>query len=277
MRSFVTVSLLALTLAGTARAQSASEPSLIFSITGGLTTGQRLWSISNQRMPAVGTSEMDSLQLARRLQPGLVASLGVSFFRNRHFGLNAEVAYFGIGSRQSCLGPATYKTPADTTGGPVGPTQNQIGCETANNRNVGTSVIGFMGGVIYQLGDSATFRPYFRANAGLGLLAASYVETNGSIGCQGGAACPYPLLLEKSTHAMTWLVSMSAGIAVDLGPGYRVRMEGRDLMIALPRVTGPATPGPTGNVATTRSVLKHVPMFMIGFDVMLERRRARRY
>lgn len=270
MRSFATVSLLALALAGTARAQSSSEPSLVFSITGGLTTGQRLWSVNNQEIPVVkpGPLETDSLVLARRLQPGLVASLGMSFFRNRHFGLNAEIAYFGINSKQQCIGPAVYK--AGTTN------QNQIGCETANNRNAGTSVIGFMGGAIYQLGDSATFRPYFRANAGLGLLAASYVETNGDLSCTTGV-CPFPLLLEKSTRSMTWLVSLSAGIAVDLGPGYRVRMEGRDLLISLPHVDGPAPLGPTGAVATTRSVLKHIPMFMIGFDVMLERRRARRY
>ena len=275
MRYLVTVAVLAAAIAGPLRAQSGGEPSLIFTITGGLTTGQKLWNIDNQELPVVNTpGETDSVRLGRRLVPGLAASLGMSLFRNRHWGLNGEVAYFGITSDQTCIGTAVYKP----DGSPLGSSpQNQVACNTANGHHVATSVIGFLAGGVYQFFDSSAVRPYIRANAGVGLLAASFVETNGFTNCGSQNVCPFPLLLERSTRSMTWIVSLAGGFSMDLGPGYRVRMEGRDLILTIPRVNGPATPGAGGNVADSKSVLKHIPIFTIGFDIMLERRRSRRY
>ena len=273
MRTFATVAVLAVLGAPAARAQSASEPSLAFTISGGMSAGQKLWNVDNQRLVAPGGA-YDTVRLGRRLTPGLTASLAMSFFRSPHFGFNGEIAYFGLSSEQRCIGPATYVTDTDNL--------NKKACDNANGRHVASSVIGFMAGAIYQFLDSSSaWHPYLRANAGLGLLGASFVETIGFVHhpmCStSDQICPYTLLSEKKKTSATVLLSIAGGFSVNLGTGYRVRMEGRDLILQIPQVQGPATPTSTGNIATTKLTTKHVPVFTIGFDVLLERRHTRRY
>jgi len=141
--------------------------------------------------------------------------------------------------------------------------------------------VSFLAGGTYRFLNQAKVQPYVRVNAGIALLGSSYVETVGYVKVDACATidhiCPYALLSEKSHAGASWMVSLAGGFAYYLGPSYRVRMEGRDLILTLPRVTGPAPNGTTGNFADSRRIVKHIPVFMIGFDVLLERRHTRRY
>ncbi len=275
MRTFATVAVLAVLAAPAARAQSADEPSLAFTISAGLSTGQKLWNVDNQPLLAPAGA-YDTVRLGRRLVPGLTASLGMSLFRSPHWGLNAEIGYFGVGSEQLCIGPAVYANDSLNL--------NRQGCENANGRHAASSAIGFLVGGVHQFLDSSSaWHPYIRANAGVGLLGASFVETNSLVHgpqCAGISPsdniCPYTILSERKKRSATFLVSLAGGFTVNFGQGYRIRMEGRDLIMQIPRVTGPADPT-TGNIADAKLVVKHVPSFTIGLDVLLERRRTRRY
>lgn len=274
MRSLATVAVLAILAVPAARAQSSSEPSLSFTISGGLTTGQKLWNIDDHLLAAPGAT-YDTVRLGRRLTPGLAASLSMSLFRSPRWGLNAEVAYFGLASEQRCEGPAVYVPDSENL--------TKKGCDNANGRHSSSSVIGFLAGGVYQFLDSSRIQPYIRANAGFGLLGASFVETLAIVNHTSCAPissdniCPYPLLTERKKTSSTWLVSVAAGLVMQLGPGYRLRMEGRDLILQIPTVQRGSTNTSNLGDTETRSVVKHIPIFMIGFDVMLERRRSRRY
>jgi len=92
-----------------ARGQSPSEPSLAFTISAGMSTGQKLWSIDNQTLiVSGGQGATDSVGLARSIRPGIAASLGLSYYRSPHWGLNAEIAYFGLS--RSTSRPAHART-----------------------------------------------------------------------------------------------------------------------------------------------------------------------
>jgi hypothetical protein len=276
LRSFAFVLLLAVVAVPAVRAQSADEPSLAFTISGGLTTGGKLWRIDAQPLTAPGASQ-DTVGLARRLLPGVAASLGISLFRSPHVGINGEIGYFSLSGEQACVPPANGYQPST----PAATNLNPQACTTANGLRKATSVIAFLGGFMFRPSSTAHVQPFLRANAGLALLNNSFIETIGIVhdtSCvTNDDICFYTLLSEQRHVGASWIVSLAGGVSFDLGPGYRVRMEGRDLMLSIPTVSGPATPGGTFNYAPTNRVVRHVPVFMIGFDVLLEQRRTRRY
>ena len=263
-------------LASPLAAQSREDPSLAFTISGGMSAGGDLWRIDRQPLAAPGTAQ-DTVGLARRLRPGIAASLGMSFFRSPHVGLNFEVAYFGLGSEQTCEPPAAGFVPNPDNSESI----NSKACTNAHGQHTASGAIGFLAGGTYRFLDPQKVQAYVRVNAGVALLSNSFVQTVGLVhdtACvSADNICPYQILSERNRQSATWLVSLAGGFSYYLGPGYRVRMEGRDLLLTLPIAAGPAVPGSTGNFPPIKHVVKHIPVFMIGFDVLLERRHTRRY
>jgi len=60
-----------------------------------------------------------------------------------------------------------------------------------------------------------------------------------------------------------------------IGRGYQFRFEVRDNWVRIPTVSGPAQR--QGLKPPTSTSGKHVLSFTLGFDVVLERKRGRRY
>ncbi len=263
------LALLLLSGARIARAQSSSEPQLVFTVYGGLSEGSALWRVPRQPMLVPGTSQQDTVGLARRLRPGLVAGVVTTYFRSPHFGWSADIAYFGIGSEQGCEGPAVYQPDSEA--------QNQKVCTNANGQHVGTNVVGFLVGFTYRFAPEGHVQPSVRVTAGPGFIGnSSYFETTGiarTTGCP--LSCTFIILEDTERKGLTWVVNLAAGMSVWLAPAYRLRMEARDIITQLPIATGPhplSSPAPP-----TGSVVKHLPTFLFGLDILLERRHTRRY
>jgi hypothetical protein len=258
-----------------ARGQSREEPNLVFSIALGLTTGQELWDLAKQPLPVTGSSPVafDTVHLARWLRPGIVAALGVTYFRSPHLGYALELGYFGLASEQRCQGPAAWQPDANQL--------NQQACTGAQGQHVQTSVTALLLGLTYRPLPRSKIEPYLRVGIGPGLTGAtSFVTTTAEVqssGC-GTTGCTYFLLDEGKTTSLTWLGSASVGLSYWLGPAYRVKLEGRNVVAAVPYATGPArlTTGGESPAPTGTRVLS-VPTFTFGFDVLLERRHPRRY
>jgi len=270
-----TVLLLSSFVTAAAAAQSRTDPNLIFSISGGLTTGRSLWSLPAQPQPVVGSGAgvYDTLSLGRVLKPGLVAGLAGTYFTSPNFGWTAEVSYFGIASEQRCTGPNTYVPDTENI--------NQQACDRANGVNVATSVVGFLVGATARALPQSRVHPFVRATIGAGLIANSYVQTSGiirstSCGTIDGI-CGLTLLDQKSPSQFTPLVNLAAGISFWVAPAYRVRFEARDIMASLPVVTGNKVPTAAPPYAPTGRSWRHVPTFLLGVDIVLERGHSRRY
>jgi hypothetical protein len=144
---------------------------------------------------------------------------------------------------------------------------------------VPTSAVGFQVGLTYRLAPEASVMPYVRAGAGPAFLGNSFVQTQGLVqaaSCRTtNNLCYITFVTAETTREMTWLVTLAAGATIGARSGSRLRFEVRDLIGALPVPTGPANPSTTSAPVATR--VRHIPTFIAGFDIVLERRRGRRY
>jgi hypothetical protein len=70
-------------------------------------------------------------------------------------------------------------------------------------------------------------------------------------------------------------LSLGAGFTAAIAKGYALRWEVRDNITGIQRVTG--TIPIAGSVPPHKRVFKHLFSLTVGFDVVLERRRGRRY
>ncbi len=259
---------------GASRAQTPEQPNLILSITGGWLTGGSLWSVDRQLAPVAQNVgyEWDTLALARRLRPGFAATLIATYFRSPHLGYVAEVGFFGIGTEARCSPIGGYRTDPDN--------KNQQACQFLQGENVRGSAAGFMGGLIWRATRGGV-QPFLRASAGPAILGSSYVEMAAPVVVQGSSTpSTLFLLTEKTQKELSWMVSLGAGAMIPLAPGYQLRVEARDVIVPLPIATGAALPDTLGAhppFAPVSTRVMHVPTIKVGLDVVLEKKRGRRY
>lgn len=267
--------LLAAALAGPVHAQTGDQPNLIFTIAGGLSLAGGLWSLDKQAAAVAGypASQSDTVALARQLRPGLTALLGATLFRSRHVGYTLEAAFFGIASEARCTGQGPFLTDPERI--------NEQTCTDVQGQHVPTNAVGFQAGTVYRFTARRTVEPYVRASAGLALLGNSFVETVGIVqsttACAGFPTCRRFFLADPRRKEITWLVSLAAGASLDLGPGYRFHAEVRDMVTALPVVTGAAPIFSQDQAAQVGTRVRHIPVLTAGMDIVLERRHTRRY
>ena len=260
----------ALAAAGPVRSQTPEQPNLILTINAGFLTGGRLWSVARQAAPVPSglTYVYDTLSLGRVLRPGLAASVSATYFRSPHLGYSVEVGFFGIGTESRCAPVSAYQPDPNAF--------NQRACQFIEGENINGDVVGFLAGFIWRATTGGP-QPFIRAGVGGGILGTSYVETAAPVGPNASEVF---FLTERSRKETTWMVSLGAGAMLPLAPGYQLRFEARDLIVALPIATGPAAPDTTGAhppYAPVGTRVMHLPTLSIGLDVVLEKKRGRRY
>lgn len=264
-------------LALPAGAQTPEQPNLIFTISGGILTGGELWSIPRQlafvQQGATGNL-WDTVSLGRKLRSGFSATLSATYFRSPHLGYSLEAGFFGLESVSSCAPIGQFNLTADN--------QNTQACNYLQGQNLRGDAVGLLAGLIYRF-TIRGIQPYIRAGGGGAILGSSYVEAVAPVLVSGGNTSTVYFLADQNHKELTWMVSLGVGVMVPLSPGYQLRFEARELIVPLPYPTGPATD--TGAVANSGALpqppialkVVHVPTLMVGLDVVLERRRGRRY
>jgi len=268
------VALLAAALGGPLRAQTGDQPNLVFTIAGGLSLAGRLWNLDKQAAAVAGypLSQSDTVALARRIRPGLTALLRATLFRSPHVGYTLEAAFFGLASEARCTVRGSFLTDPQQI--------NEQTCTDVQGQHVPTNAVGFQAGAAYRFTARRIAEPYVRASAGFALLGNSFVETSGIVqstsACTGLPTCRWFFLADPRPKEITWLVSLAAGTSLNLGPGYRFHAEVRDLIVALPVVTG-AAPTTGEQAAQVGTRVRHIPVLTAGVDIVLERRHTRRY
>ncbi len=250
-------------------AQTRQAPNLVFSISGGLTTGSDFWQVSPQPYP-VPPNAADTFELGRVRRPGVVATLSASFFRSPRLGYWAEVGYFGIATESRCRPLAPFAPDPDST--------TAQACDRIQGAHVPSNAVGFQFGLVYRFAPASVLSPYVRGSGGFATLGASFVQTAGvvvSSQCAPTQTCLVTLLDERGRKDFTGIASLAAGVTIATSPAYRVRVEARDLLVWLPDVLGPAPAG--SQIAPVGTKLRHILLFTVGLDIVLERQRGRRY
>ena len=102
-------------------------------------------------------------------------------------------------------------------------------------------------------------------------VAGGYVTANG--------AFVREVVSDPQPRRSSVLLGAALGFTRPISPGYQFRWEARDQLVQQARLMGPATiPLPTGGVTgPIASRLYHHFSMILGVDVVLEKKRGRRY
>lgn len=269
-RRAVAVAALALAGQAPAAAQQRSEPRLVLSAFAGLAGGRHLWSVNRQPLLVLGTEsapQYDTLLLSRTIRPGLVVGLSGSLFRSPSFGVSAEIVFLGLSTDDECR--LTYESPgADALG------RNAALCRDINAHSVSPTTVGFLAGATYRAFSRGFASPYVRGQIGIGTRSGSTVVTEGVYLDAGTVIRRRAVISDVPRSSPAFSVGAALGVMVPLSAAQLVRLELRDQVLPMKRVTGVASPLA---IAPTSTVLVHSIALTVGLDIVLERSRGRRY
>lgn len=275
-RSSVLLACCLFTTAGVA--QTPSQPNVILTIFGGVVTGNSLWSVGRQPVCVLNTSDdncspaFDTLRLTRESTTSLLLGVQGTYYTGPNLGYTAEVFYLGLPLDDSCSGIFYNPDPgADPFYGP----RNEQTCNSISAAAPSTSAIAFFGGMIFRLAATRGISPYVRGSMGIVSYSTGTVEMSGDF-VQSGNVRSRAIIVDDNPKKIAFSGQLAAGMSVRLGPGYQFRFELRDVLIPLVRVTGPAVLANRLQAPTT-SKLFHQAALIMGFDVVLEKKRGRRY
>ena len=260
-------------LAGPARGQSAENPLLILTITGGWINGGELWRLPRQEATVLGGA-LDTVGLERRFRTGVVAGLGATLFRSPHLGYSAELAFLGISTESRCLPPTQWAADGNHI--------NEQACNSIQGRTLRTSAVALQAGLTWRPVASGGIQPYLRGVVGPAYLGGSSVETSGNVVVPADSGeSPFRVrtfLGDEHPRTFTWAATLAGGVMLHIASGARLRFEARDVVTNLSVATGPGSPTTVGSPARVGSKTFHLFSFTAALDILLERsRRTPRY
>ena len=245
---------------------------LLLNVSFGYAWGRSLWSVPGQ--PLYDDSSfpvlVDTLRIGRRIRPSLTLGFQGIYFRGDNLGITGEGYLLGIGFDASCA--RTFATAS---------VRNEAVCSSLDQTEVSSSAVALNVGLIYRIASRQTISPFGRVAVGATIANQSSFRTVGTFPSAGAGGSPvgepvevtiYP---DEAATRVTPSGTIAAGFTAVLGPGYQLRYEVRDNIVGVRSVTGPTAVD--GVAPRTELRFKHVIGMSIGFDVVLERRRGRRY
>ncbi len=261
-----------------AAAQTADRPNLVLTIFGGFRAGKSLWTLHDQPFVVIDyvannldpvPGHYDTLDIARQVTPSFVLGLTASYFRGPHVGFQAEMVFLGMSLDSRCaIRPYDPVDSADI---------NPLLCATINGASVPMSAVQFSAGMILRATPNKSATPYLGLSGGFVTRARGTVETDGAYVDNAGGLNAFPVIADDKATRSDLSAQLAAGIMVPLGPGYQIRLEGRDVYTRLDYVSGLADPTEVPLHPPHAGRYGHHLVFAIGLDVVLERKRGRRY
>jgi len=248
--------------AGAAGAQATRDQSrLVLGVSVGYIGGTDLWTVAEQPI-LTNTEATDVFRLKRSLRSNVTFVGQATWYSSANLGLTGEIAYIGLGTRDACGLVAA-------SGDPL----NRLVCRTLDGNERPASAVSLGVGATFRPASRAFLQPYVRAVTGIALAPRSTVRTVATIGQFGDTAFTiYPGNNGTDTKLTG---TVAAGFSTSASPGYQFRVELRNTWVQLPIVTGAAVY--QGEIPPTSTVWKSLPSLLIGFDIVLEKRRGRRY
>lgn len=253
--------LLAAPLAGQATADQAR---LMFTLGFGQTSGGgTLWRVGNQPF-IVGPGQVDTLAVDRSFRRSLNVLFSGTYFPRSSLGFNVEAQLLGLATRDGCTAVAT-----------TGAAETAQLCNSISRNEDNASAVSLSGGLVYRAWSSQPLHPYVRANAGFVVSQQSFLNMEGKLGDDSTGRSVLALYRDDHPVGVHPFVSFGGGIVAVIGRGYQFRTEIRDNWVRLPAVARASARQDLKPASTT--VGKHFLSVTIGFDIVLERKRGRRY
>ncbi|HEU5303176.1 MAG TPA: hypothetical protein VFU40_00910 [Gemmatimonadales bacterium] len=234
---------------------------LIFTVSGGVVGGKELWSVDRQAVQF--TSPTDTFSLERRIRSTLAVGFGGAYFPGENLGFTAEGFLVGLGFEDNC------RHVFSSGSGDVAAVCRSL----QGKKKAATSVI-LSGGTMFRFNSRKPVSPYGRVNLGLVLSNQSSIRTLGEFPTDSGASTLVVYSDDRDSRVDPSL-ALGLGFTAAVAKGYNIRWEIRDNIVGVQRVTRSIPIA--GFVPPHERAFKHLFSMTIGFDVVLERRRGRRY
>lgn len=242
-------------------AQTGDQARLVVGTNVGWVGSADLWSVDAQPITAIGGTP-DEFALQRTLRSNIAVIGQVTYFPRSHLGITGEIGYLGLGTEDRCQ---LRTTSGDFT--------NEAACQAINGLQRSASAVGALFGVTARPWSRATLQPYGRVLAGIVLAPRSTVELHPVFGELENTV----LRVYNSDDASEAKPAgaLAVGIATAANAGTQFRVELRGTWTRLSVVDGPSAREDL--VPPTRARFVMVPSLTVGFDIVLEKRRGRRY
>jgi hypothetical protein len=271
IRPFVAAGLLATACAALPRgaaAQTRPEPQLLLTIFGGAAGGPTLVTGLRQPLPLLeDPSSVDTIELGRRLSPGITLGASATYFPHANFGVTGEISFIGFGRDDTCS--LVYVDPSDARAG-----FNEQICDNIAAVGGSASTIAFEVGGLLRFAPRGPLKPYLRAQGGFTTRSSSTVEVVGSFLDESLIRQATLIIGDESPSSFEPTGSFAVGIMVPFATGYQARLELRDRLLLVDRVSGPAN---ALAQAPSEKRMFHSVALVIMLDIVLEQRRGRRY
>lgn len=251
-------------VAGTplAAQRTADQARLSLGLSAGATTGTSLWRITGQPI-FTSSIDIDTFNLSRRSRGALAVVFHGTYFPGEHWGFTGEAMLIGLGQEDDCeLSFASGSAEAAEI------------CNSINGNDSPGSAVALSLGTLYRIKSHSVISPYARVSAGLVISQNSTIQTDGFF--TSTEPTRFTVYDDPSRRQVAPVLGLGVGFTAALGRGYQLRWEIRDNIVGLDRVTAPTFGTP--NLEPAHKVgYQHVWSVTFGFDVVLERRRGRRY
>jgi hypothetical protein len=255
----VAAALLATLSAPLAAQRTRDRPTLIFTVSAAYIDGDGLWS-ATQPVPDPGTPLVDNFFLSRSIKRTFGAEFSATYYRGKHLGLTGGAFLLGLGYEDTCR----LQQPTQSA-------LNEQRCISIDERDRSAAAVATSVGVVYRIASQEFISPFARASVGI-------LVNNQSPLLVFGEANGAELFIYDDDNKGTRLrpaFGLGAGATIAAGKAYQIRWEIRDNIVGIQRVTG-VVQG-LGQVPPHETVYKHLFSLNVGLDVILERKRGRRY
>ena len=264
MRPAVAVATALLTALGTPLAAQATRdrPTLVFTVSGAYLDGIRLWTVADQPVDDNTNGTLtDHFLLRRNVKKTLGAGFSGTYYRGANLGITAEAFLLGLGYSDIC----EIAQPAQSV-------LNVQRCQSITARDRSAAAVAITGGVVYRIGAEEFISPFVRGSAGM------LINNQSPLLLIGETNSGADLIIYDDDNNGTRLrpaFQIGAGATIAAGRGYQLRWEIRDNIVGIQRVTGPTVT--RGAVPPHETAYRHIFSLNVGLDVILEKRRGRRY
>jgi hypothetical protein len=258
-------------LAASAAPSRAQEPStskiFITTFIGATQAGGDLWSINSQRVGVIPLSgggneiAVDTFSLTRSARPGIALGINATYFSSPRLGYSFELSLFAPDLDTDCEVTFDSQPTASTN-------LNRGYCQDIGRRGDAMSTVNVMFGLVYRPLPGGAVRPYFRAAAGVGDMGSGSTEVTGRY-----STLDRVLVADRGSGYEPTFAG-GAGLTFQLSPGYAIRLEGRDQLYRVVTLAGPAD---ALGIAPDSKKWTHNFTLLFGVDIVLEKRRGRRY
>lgn len=260
-------------LPGQLQAQTGYDPRLVITVFAGALTGHPLWGVGRQPIEVRDTAPTfaptglyDTLRLSRRVTSSLTAGMSATYYPSEYLGYQLELSYLGLTLESGCsMLNSPPMTDADQ--------KNTQLCNSIAAGQVSASALAVHGGITLRASSRGSFSPYVRAAAGLTSIGRSTIATEGSFN-EDGQTYSRALVVEGNPGSIDASFLIGIGLTSPLGPGYQYRLEIHDILASQTRLDG-AVNG-LGLGPSSKKMYHHFALLM-GIDIVLERKRGRRY